>query len=517
MMTICNSLVRRLILIFFAFAAIQCSDSGSGQDGADFISNLNGRDDDIEGKNEVIPTGPTIQIGSIQGYLSISLKFSAPLDKASAESASNYDILPDQPKGIFVVLATLDDSDPSSVHLSLNKPMLPLEYTVSVNNVKDKDQNVISTNNAAKVVGEGKVAFVTKALGKADLSIWSDAGGLTGVSAGDRICQAEADRAGLKGGFVAFLSDPPFSAIDQTLLDSGPWIRADGHPFAANASDLFGTGLDRFKANTNILVPLNLDPEGQPIPSGDTAFTGTAWDGTIYPNYDNCDGWTKESGFTVLGGTFQTNLSWLDRIAFDTLCSLPSHLYCFQTGKGPDLPTSFQAAQSDRRAFISSAEVAGNLGASPEAQGKVGKDAADAICQSLAAKAGLSRSDKYKAWISTRTESAKDRFINKTSPWYRTDGVKIADNLADLIDGSIFTTINRMENGKVKPPFRSPWTGTNDLGNVSGVATPIDTCDDWKSSNNFFGVEGQADSIRNWSGNGSGSCGSQHPLYCFED
>ncbi len=54
---------------------------------------------------------------------------------------------------------------------------------------------------------------------------------------------------------------------------------------------------------------------------------------------------------------------------------------------------------------------------------------ADAHCQSLAAAAGAG-SKTWKAYLSTKTENARDRIGD--GPWYNAKGVKVADNVADL-------------------------------------------------------------------------------------
>ncbi len=47
--------------------------------------------------------------------------------------------------------------------------------------------------------------FVTSVKGSGDLSTWPDANGKTGIEAGDAICQARAQTAGLSGTFIAWL------------------------------------------------------------------------------------------------------------------------------------------------------------------------------------------------------------------------------------------------------------------------------------------------------------------------
>jgi hypothetical protein len=103
-------------------------------------------------------------------------------------------------------------------------------------NISDND-----ISSAANVV------FVTSVTGDGNLGSWADAGGNTGLAAGDAICQARANAAGLTGTFVAWLSDDNNDAYCRvhnltgkkasncgqgSLPESaGPWVRTDGFPF----------------------------------------------------------------------------------------------------------------------------------------------------------------------------------------------------------------------------------------------------------------------------------------------
>jgi hypothetical protein len=94
-----------------------------------------------------------------------------------------------------------------------------------------------------------------------------------------------------------------------------------------------------------------------------------------------------------------------------------------------------------------------------------GLDAADAKCQRLATAAGLVGT--YKAWLSNGSASPASRFVRSIYPYVRVDGVMIASNWDDLVDGVLNNPINKTETG-VPPTSQTQgvWTGlwTNGVG-----------------------------------------------------
>jgi hypothetical protein len=106
--------------------------------------------------------------------------------------------------------------------------------------------------------------------------------------------------------------------------------------------------------------------------------------------------------------------------------------------------------------------------------------------------------------------SAKDRFTGN-GPWMRMDGAIVANDLADLIDGSIQNPINLDEYG-------------NDSGNpTGGIATNtwssgqygVDSC---TISSPSYGVTGSKNGTNlTWTHAASALCASaQVRYYCFE-
>ena len=163
------------------------------------------------------------------------------------------------------------------------------------------------------------------------------------------------------------------------------------------------------------------------------------------------------------------------------------------------------ACANARRAFVTSTTTNGDLG---------GVSGADATCQARAIAGGLTGT--FKAWVSTSTSSPAGTFVPSAVPYVRVDGTKIADDWADLIDGSLDAPLLVTELGLPLEPggFGSDftWTGT---GNNGAAASPH--CADWTSassaSNGVVGNAREASSFSLWLNR---PCDSQFHLYCFE-
>jgi hypothetical protein len=164
----------------------------------------------------------------------------------------------------------------------------------------------------------------------------------------------------------------------------------------------------------------------------------------------------------------------------------------------------------DCTVFISSESYTGNLG---------GLAGADAKCQALADAAGIPGT--YMAWLSDGAASPSTRFPTKSSsPYKLLNGVKIADNWADLTDGTLDALIYVPDTGSggLSGPGNQTWTGTHANGQPAGVH-----CNNWTSeSNAVTGTVGyhrhalDADgSWSNWQSHDTG-CSADRLLYCFQ-
>jgi hypothetical protein len=158
--------------------------------------------------------------------------------------------------------------------------------------------------------------------------------------------------------------------------------------------------------------------------------------------------------------------------------------------------------------FISSTRHTGNLG---------GLAGADTICQNLANAAGIP--GQFMAWLSDSSASPSTRFPTKSSsPYKLLNGGKIADNWADLTDGTLDAFISVPDTGDEggSGPGDYSWTAT--LGN--GLATG-EHCNNWTSASS--GATGTAGYQRRaleaggkWTVYTQATCQTNLHLYCVQ-
>lgn len=384
-------------------------------------------------------------------------------------------------------------------------------------------------SSAATAGDDPRVVFVTSITGTPDLGSWVDAGGATGLAAGDAICQGRAAAGGLSNpeNFVAWLSgfgDDAYCRLhgltgkksdncgQGSLPESaGPWVRSDGFPFAPAIGELL--------APTNaVFAPPWFDEFGQPTSLFAAPLTGTDVDGTVIDTDRTCDDWTstEASPGPVVGSAAATSSQWTHSGGVSCSYSFAS-LLCMERVPGPALP---DFAQGGLLAFVTSAAGNGNLASWPEADaGSGGIEAGDSICRNLAIGAGLPNASSFKAFLSDTSTNAIDRF-DSDGPWVRPDGVLVAADKADLTDDTLFTAITVDESGSYLPAsdFFHVWTGTNPDG--SGSAGH---CSDWTVGSNLaqgrFGRSTVANSL--WMGgnpsNPPTDCDASFALYCLSD
>ncbi len=160
--------------------------------------------------------------------------------------------------------------------------------------------------------------------------------------------------------------------------------------------------------------------------------------------------------------------------------------------------------------FVTVEEFNGDLG---------GLDGADAKCQTAAVNAGLS--GVFQAWLSVAPDTPTTRFTHLSlGPYYMLNGRIIAENFADLVDGTIRAAINWTEQGgpATRGEFLEPtfvWTGTSWTGEgFEGDRTCAGWTVDGSEATGIAGVS-EEDGGR-WTTFGGISCGNRHRLYCFE-
>jgi len=359
-----------------------------------------------------------------------------------------------------------------------------------------------------------QIAFVTTQQGDGDLSGWPSAGGATGRAAGDAICASVAAEAGLEGEFRALLSDGVADAgcvlygLDGQMADTcgvsalpSPltWQRPDGAPLGDSES--------MFEAF--LLNPIGQQLDGSPV-------SVDAWYGT---RPFNCGDWTRDDD-KVDGRTHPMSESRL-KPAVDTwqsfapACDTDHPLICLQFSES----TPLAPPRTDGlRFFVSSAEGPGDLGSWPEADGKSGIDAGDAICQGLAAKAGLTPANAFRALLSDPDVDAIDRFPEQ-GPWVRMDGALLGETFSDLLTPSISRPFDETGGFVEADPlerFHRAWTGTS---SSTGLASGNDQCAAWSDGTfDAFTAFGSYSWTGSWGTTWSGTipCGNDAHLYCVE-
>jgi hypothetical protein len=144
-----------------------------------------------------------------------------------------------------------------------------------------------------------------------------------------------------------------------------------------------------------------------------------------------------------------------------------------------------------------------------------GLTGADAICQAEAdGPASIVPAGTYLAWLSDGTDSPDTRFTRSAHPYLLPDGTKIAEDFADLTDGSILHPIDIDSTGK-SVGYGVFWTGTNPDGTA---AQSFMTCDGWVDP--YAQAKGMTGSTTHtgilWSSRARDRCKRRHQLVCFQ-
>lgn len=140
---------------------------------------------------------------------------------------------------------------------------------------------------------------------------------------------------------------------------------------------------------------------------------------------------------------------------------------------------------------------------------------ADSLCQQQAADASLAGT--FKAWLSDSSTTAADRMSHAVVAYALPDGTVVANDWADLVDGTLTHAIDQDADGfSLDPLFDNlqVWTATE----ANGSATPIDNCADWTSADDFDdGAIGDASATdANWTAFDATTCDDLARLYCIQ-
>jgi hypothetical protein len=196
-------------------------------------------------------------------------------------------------------------------------------------------------------------------------------------------------------------------------------------------------------------------------------------------------------------------------------CGVDGYCEAIPSGANPDGECGQGAGcfagscQSGTVVFTTSGVYNGNLG---------GIAGADAICQSLAQNVCLTGT--FLAWLGTAASAPASRFNHQAVPYRRVDGVVVANDWADLVDGAIANAIDLTESGAPAPEdntgcptARTVWSGVSQDGTSWGGG-----CADWQDGTDASGGQwGWIESLDMWSSWCSGGvCSWVAPFYCFQ-
>lgn len=135
----------------------------------------------------------------------------------------------------------------------------------------------------------------------------------------------------------------------------------------------------------------------------------------------------------------------------------------------------------------------------------------DTYCQNTANGAGLGGT--YKGWVSGAAgQDPATTFTQSSVPYRLTTGTAIANNWADLIDGTLAAAINVSESGSTIATTMEVWSNTNANGTRIGAVN----CGNW-SSPAGSGRHGTASSATaTWSDTNQLACSNYRRFYCFQ-
>lgn len=159
-----------------------------------------------------------------------------------------------------------------------------------------------------------------------------------------------------------------------------------------------------------------------------------------------------------------------------------------------------------RLAFVTDETFAADFG---------GSQGADEKCNLAASTAGLIGT--FRAWLSTSSKEPASFFVQSLVPYRRPDGVQVAKDWTDLVDGVLENPINVTETKMFVPgpvcDSRAVWTAS--FSNGTEYDAVAKSCSDWTSTSGST-TGGNPSATQVWSDGCPLSCATQASLFCFE-
>ena len=158
--------------------------------------------------------------------------------------------------------------------------------------------------------------------------------------------------------------------------------------------------------------------------------------------------------------------------------------------------------------FVTANTYQGDLG---------GIDGAGKICQEEADDSDIVPNGTYKAWLaSTNGDDPESRFTQSTVPYKLVNGDKVADDWADLTDGSLDHAIDRDQYDYGILGDKEVWTNVKPDGknlNLAACNPPAWDSND-ASKRGYYGLLDKTDG--NWTQHDAQGCNRRAHLYCFQ-
>ncbi|MFT3838618.1 MAG: hypothetical protein QM723_16690 [Myxococcaceae bacterium] len=122
-------------------------------------------------------------------------------------------------------------------------------------------------------------------------NVWTPGGG---IAAADSLCQSEAQAAGLTGTYLALIATTSAGAASRFSTSGAPWVRVDGVPITASATNMFSA--------TFWDAPINLTANGTSYYGNNGTWGGSTSFANVGSNTLTCSNWAVGTASGTGGG-----------------------------------------------------------------------------------------------------------------------------------------------------------------------------------------------------------------------
>ena len=322
--------------------------------------------------------------------------------------------------------------------------------------------------------------------------------GAAALVAADAFCQSEAERAGLPGTYMSWLSTSEVDAIDRIRAAGSQeprgWVRMDGRAFTDSLDGL---------VTPVIYYPVRFNQFGEE--TNKSYLTGTRPDGSAQDH--TCGDYTDADQSARGGDPTNAGIGWT--ASWGGGCSTNKRLVCMGIDLAqPITPVTFEG----RRVFLSRTKLLMS-----------GPDEPDRICADEAAESDLTGT--FRALVAVGSEGIAEHVFGATEgvidypsgPWITPDGRLVSDADDGLFVGETIAAISVDAAGNFSAENTFAWTGGSGSDAEFGAG---DNCADWSDpSGDTTGKAGVASSILvsdRMIRNNLGCNPNDYPVFCAE-